>query len=143
MVKAAAKRPCRQCGKPNAVIPAHLCPTCKRLNKKAASKKAHSNRILKTYGITGEQYDELYEMQGRRCAICQTSTGARKRLAVDHDHNCCKPGVPGCGKCVRGLVCGRCNHNLLGAAHDTTEILQRALDYLLNPPAQRYLKGET
>ena len=128
------KRNCRQCGKPNAVAPAHHCPTCKRLNKKAASKKAHSARIFKVYGITGEQYDQLYELQGRKCAVCQTSTGASKRLAVDHNHDTGE---------VRGLVCGRCNHNLLGAAHDTTDILQRALDYLRNPPARAILKGET
>ena len=125
-----AKRPCRQCTKPNAVPPARLCPTCIRLNKRAASKKAHSSRILKTYGITGEQYDELYEAQGRKCAICQTSTGARKRLAVDHDH---KTGE------VRGLLCGKCNHRLLGSAHDGPEILERALEYLKNPPARSVL----
>lgn len=128
------KRVCRQCGKPNAVPPAHHCPTCKRVNKKAAAKRAHSARIFKIYGITGEQYDELYEMQGRKCAICVTSTGASKRLAVDHNHETGE---------VRGLVCGRCNHNLLGAAHDTTDILKRAIAYLENPPARRLLKGET
>jgi hypothetical protein len=128
-----SKRACRQCGKPNAVPPAHHCPTCKRVNKKAAAKRAHSARIFKTYGITGEQYDQLYELQGGKCAICVTSTGASKRLAVDHNHDTGE---------VRGLVCGRCNHNLLGAAHDTTDILKRALEYLLNPPARKLLKGE-
>ena len=127
-----AKRPCRQCGKPNAVPPAHLCPTCKRVNKKAAAKRAHSARIFKTYGITGEQYDQLYELQGRKCAVCVTSTGASKRLAVDHNHETGE---------VRGLVCGRCNHNLLGAAHDTVDILKRAIAYLENPPARQLLQA--
>ena len=138
---AGKKRACTQCSKPNAVPPARLCPTCKRVNKKAAAKRAHGTAIFKRYGITGEQYDQLYEAQGGKCAVCRTSTGASKRLAVDHDHNCC-PSGSSCGKCIRGLVCGRCNHNLLGAAHDTTDILQRALDYLRNPPAQAILKGE-
>ena len=128
------KRSCRQCHKPNAGIPAHLCPTCKRVNKKAAAKRAHSARIFKTYGITGEQYDQLYELQGRKCAVCVTSTGASKRLAVDHNHETGE---------VRGLVCGRCNHNLLGAAHDTVDILKRAIAYLENPPARQLLKGST
>jgi len=29
-------------------------------------------------------------------------------LHVDHDHNCCN-GVKSCGKCVRGIICNRCN----------------------------------
>lgn len=130
----ASKRACRDCGKKNAVPPAYLCPTCKRAHVKASRKKAHDRAILQRYGITGEEYDLLYEAQGRRCAICRVSTGARKRLAVDHDH---RTGE------VRGLVCGRCNHNLLGAAHDGTEILQRAIDYLNDPPAPRILKRDT
>jgi hypothetical protein len=125
-----AKRVCRQCGKSNAVPPAHLCPTCKRVNRKAASKRAHGAAIFKRYGITGEQYDQIYEAQGRACAICRTSTGASKRLAVDHNHETGE---------VRGLLCGKCNHRLLGAAHDTTDILKRAIEYLENPPARKLL----
>ena len=121
------KHTCSDCGKPNAVGQARLCPTCKRKHNKAAKEKAHDAYILKTYGITGDQYRALYAAQGGKCAICKVATGKRKRLAVDHDH---KTGE------VRGLLCGSCNHRLLGAAHESVELLQRAIDYLNSPPAR-------
>lgn len=125
------KHPCSQCGKSNAVGTARLCPTCRRLNTKASRRRAHHKAIEAKYGISGEEYDALYEAQGGRCAICRTSTGKAKMLAVDHDH---KTGI------VRGLLCGSCNHRLLGAAHDGTEILVRAIEYLENPPAPMVLE---
>jgi Recombination endonuclease VII len=100
-----------------------------RARRAAASKRRHAAYILATYGITGEQYDALLEAQGGRCAICGNRP-RKQRLAVDHDH--------ATGE-VRGLLCKRCNHNLLGAAHENTAILQRAIDYLQNPPARSVL----
>jgi hypothetical protein len=40
---------------------------------------------------------------------------------------------------VRGVICKRCNHDLLGAAHDDIEILKRAIAYLESPPADAVL----
>jgi recombination endonuclease VII len=86
-------------------------------NWKTANKERHSflqwRSWLKTqYGITPEAYDAILKAQGGTCALCPSteSTGGRK-LAVDHDHNCC-PGKKTCGKCVRGLLCTPCNRNL-------------------------------
>lgn len=63
--------------------------------------------VLKSlYNITREQYDALIEQQAGRCAICNEAQ--RDRLCVDHDHRCC-PGPRSCGRCVRGLLCQRCN----------------------------------
>jgi hypothetical protein len=36
--------------------------------------------------------------------------------------------------CVRGLLCQRCNHELLGAAHDSIHILRNAVAYLEHTP---------
>lgn len=82
------------------------------------------------YGITGEQYWALYQFQNGRCWICQRATGKTKRLAVDHDHETGE---------VRGLLCGRCNHDVLGHLRDDPELIMRAAHYLWSPPARRVL----
>ena len=56
--------------------------------------------LKKKYGITLEQYDEMFEAQGGICAICKESDITGKRLSIDHDHETGK---------VRGLLCGKCN----------------------------------
>jgi hypothetical protein len=83
-----------------------------------------------TFGIDENTYQWLLNMQGARCAICRERPKS-KRLAIDHDHKHCKTG---CSRCVRGLLCQRCNHELLGAAHDSIHILRNAVTYLGTPP---------
>lgn len=91
----------------------------------------HGKRVQEVYGITAEQYAELLAAQDGRCWICQVKPSAKAlRLAVDHNHETGE---------VRGLLCKRCNRNLLGAAHDSTELLERAIQYLTDPPARRVL----
>lgn len=89
-----------------------------------ASRASHSGSISKTFGIDADEYERLLRLQGGRCAICRARPRSM-RLAVDHDHT---TGV------VRGLCCKRCNHDLLGAAHDDVEVLRRAVIYLETPP---------
>ena len=77
------------------------------------------------YGITLERYGEMFNAQNGRCAICgeenvPMKNGKTRMLGVDHDHQTGK---------VRGLLCNSCN-NLLGYAHDNTEFLTRAIEYL-------------
>jgi len=77
------------------------------------------------FGLTPEQYDEMYACQGGVCAIChrpETATRGGKplRLAVDHDH--------ATGK-VRSLLCRSCNA-ALGQMGDSPERLRAAADYL-------------
>ena len=76
---------------------------------------------LMKYGITPEEYNELFEKQDGRCAICNTHQSELKRtLAVDHDHITDK---------VRGLLCDRCNV-MLGMAGDDIRRLLDAVEYL-------------
>lgn len=92
--------------------------------KACASAAQHGASVLKTYKMTASTYDELLRLQGGRCAICR-AVPRSKRMAVDHDHETGEN---------RGLLCSRCNHDLLGAAHDRVEILLAAVAYLEAPP---------
>lgn len=105
--------------------PGPRCATCHRAHKKAIREAAHGRRILKTYGITSEQYEELYEAQGGTCYICERATGKVRKLAVDHDH---KTGY------VRGLLCKPCN-SILAHLRDDPLAALRVYQYLDEPPA--------
>ena len=89
------------------------------------SARTHSAMVKKVYGIDAAEYEHMLEMQGGRCAICRARPKS-KRLAVDHDH---KTGA------VRGLLCSMCNHDALGALHDSADIAWNAYVYLTTPPA--------
>jgi hypothetical protein len=90
-----------------------------------ASARSHEAMIGKTYGLTGDGYAQLLAAQGGKCAICRARPKS-KRLAVDHDH---KSGA------VRGLLCSRCNHDLMGSAWDSLAIATALWHYLNTPPA--------
>jgi hypothetical protein len=102
-------------------------------------KSCHWDRhIADAYGITAAAYRSLYDRQGGVCLICrkpETAThqsGALRRLAVDHDHGCC-PGKKSCGKCVRGLLCARCN-SAIGLFDEDRDILLAAVEYVSRAP---------
>jgi Recombination endonuclease VII len=80
---------------------------------------------MRTYGLTTEDYEEIYEYQGGRCYICQYATGRTRRLSVDHCH---KTGL------IRGLLCAPCN-KMLGRFRDNPEAGTRIIEYLDRPPA--------
>ena len=67
--------------------------------------------IFEKYKMTGRDYAALLSQQGGVCRLCQEPPGAEP-LHVDHDHSCCATKKT-CGRCVRGLLCRRCN-TLLG-----------------------------
>lgn len=75
-----------------------------------------------TYGITLSEWEALFDVQGRRCAICKSEKPHRKKAIwhTDHDH--------ATGK-VRGILCSHCNLGL-GLFGEEISGLQRAIDYL-------------
>lgn len=79
------------------------------------------------HGITEDRLHAMLRTQGGVCAICATAPAAGM-LFIDHDHGCC-PGVYSCGRCVRGLLCPRCN-SALGYLEDDRDRLRAALAYL-------------
>lgn len=85
---------------------------------------------IKKHGLTPEQFTERLSGQGGVCAICGADKNANgRRLSVDHDHSCCA-GDTSCGKCVRGILCHRCNVGL--GQFQTVENLAEAIVYLLD-----------
>lgn len=92
------------------------------------SKQVGHAANIKRFGLTVEEYIDLEKSQNSLCKICKQPETLKKRLSVDHDHGCCE-GSKSCGKCVRGLLCFRCNA-VLGQIKDNEEILQSMLDYL-------------
>lgn len=100
--------------------------------QKAARYRSHSRKhILKSrYGITEDDYNELFMNQGGRCAICSSDySGSSRNMDVDHDHNTGQ---------VRGLLCNNCNRGL-GHFQDSSELLVKAACYLQSNP---YLDGK-
>lgn len=79
-----------------------------------------SKTLLRKYGITLEQKQQMIENQGGRCAICNKVLDNGRHTCVDHDHKTGK---------VRGILCRKCNF-LIGHSKDNPIILSRAINYL-------------
>src|SRR3990172_11927928 len=93
-----------------------------RSNVTKIAKKRHARdlRLRRTYGLSIEQYDKMFQNQEGKCKICRRTT--TYTLHVDHDHKGSKR--------VRGLLCFGCNHRLLGRGLENAEMHRRAADYL-------------
>lgn len=91
-------------------------------DERLARRKRQASRLLKTYGISFEQYEKMIWDQDGLCAICAEphSSGQGERLHVDHDH---ETGA------VRALLCHSCNIGL-GCFKDDTDRMMRAIAYL-------------
>jgi hypothetical protein len=87
-------------------------------------KISHRNsKMKKQYGITLDEYNEMWASQKGCCAICGTHQNEKndgKSLAVDHNHETGE---------VRGLLCVNCN-TAIGQLKDDPELLLKAVDYL-------------
>lgn len=90
-----------------------------RLACPIARRKWTNSLFLRKYGITLEEYEELFKLQKGRCKICNKKS--KIRLPVDHDH---KTGR------VRGLLCSNCNLLLGAIERDGIEIVLLAIQYL-------------
>jgi hypothetical protein len=68
-------------------------------------------------------YTDMKETNGKEKGGCKLCGGVDdgKRLAVDHCH---KSGR------VRGLLCGNCNHKIVGAIENADIDLEALVEYL-------------
>lgn len=87
-----------------------------------ANPRVRKNQRLRQYNITIEEYEEMLEAHGHKCAICGYSDKSSPKFfpMVDHDH--------ASGK-VRGILCSNCN-TAIGKMKDNPELLKRAAEYL-------------
>jgi hypothetical protein len=88
---------------------------------KAAGRRSERKRKLKRYGLTPETYEQMFQEQNNKCAICLGDNSSSKRdWHIDHCH---ETGV------VRGILCHHCNIGL-GQFRDNVEHLKNAIAYL-------------
>jgi len=130
-------RRCRRCGEeknPDEMAPAtfsrHICRACwsKKGNEWQVTHPIESLRhkrkysLLKHYGITLQEADQLLKEQGGVCAICGDELRDSRGYSphIDHDHVTGK---------IRGILCFNCNSGL-GQFKDDPRLLQAALRYL-------------
>lgn len=86
--------------------------------------------MLNKYGITLEQYDEMWKNQDGKCAICSVSM---VNITIDGDsknksNTACVDHCHGSGR-VRGILCSTCNKGL-GLFYDRIDLLENAINYL-------------
>jgi hypothetical protein len=91
-------------------------------NRAALRLSSYKSNLKLVFGITLEEYEAIWEKQGKVCAICKKSPEeVGERFHLDHDHSKQRH--------VRGILCPRCNHGL-GHFKDDTNLLEEACKYL-------------
>ncbi len=90
-----------------------------KVRKKRTDSNGHLNR---KFGIGISEFEQMFEAQGRVCAICGSADSKHKnaKFCVDHDH---ETGL------IRGLLCKTCNW-MLGQSGDNPDVLRKGADYL-------------
>lgn len=100
------------------------CELCRKAvaDYQRESGSGRKSSLKHNYGITPEQWDELFESQGGKCASCGDvpPEDAKRRFHVDHDHS---TGA------VRGILCHSCNVALGHLKEDQSRI-QALSEYL-------------
>jgi hypothetical protein len=99
----------------------------------------HEMRLRRRYHLPWEQYQTKLAAQNYAC-ICgkpfNRDGGKSSAPHVDHNHLCCS-GDTSCGKCVRGILCFRCN-SVLGFLESEPHLLPDYLKvYLAKYPLSR------
>ena len=85
------------------------------------SRLYQANKKFEKYGITEDDYNNLFVKQNGKCAICgKHQSEIEIALLIDHCHKTGK---------VRGLLCSSCNFGI-GHLNDDIENLKCAILYL-------------
>jgi len=123
---------CREWLEPAAFYASHLvkehvtCRECTRAWHRGNRPNRRVFELVKTYGITAEQYDELVAKQGGVCPICLEPLPPDRAGHVDHAH-----GGEHQGK-IRAILHRDCNRFVMWMHEDSVQ-LRRAADLIDNP----------
>lgn len=109
---------CRICGQDKPLSEFHknkgnkdghatLCRACQAAYQQSRKSEIFEYGLMYKYGITKAKYNEIFEKQGRVCALC-TETDPRSSGGRG-PHTICAGQRNGCGSCVRGILCDDCN----------------------------------
>ena len=88
--------------------------------RQKSPEKVKKYTLMASYGMTAEEYYQLFDKQEGLCLICLAPEKENRLLSVDHCHYTGK---------IRGLLCKKCNTGI-GMLQDDPELLKRALAYL-------------
>lgn len=79
------------------------------------------------YGLMPEDFQKLLASQNFQCALCPAKY-KDDQWHLDHDHRCC-PERRACEKCIRGILCHKCNLGL-GFVEKNIEDIDKVLSYV-------------
>lgn len=108
--------------------PYRHCKKChtKRATKNRTPEQSWRRHLKWRFKMTPEQYEEKLQAQEYRCTICHKMFTNDAR--IDHDHSCC-PDRETCGKCLRDIICQRCNA-FVGYVETTPNLVDEVLAYI-------------
>lgn len=91
--------------------------------EKYCAQKNRAKSLMKLYGMSIAEWNEMFASQNYRCAICGSTDplNSSRNFVVDHCHTMGH---------VRGILCAPCNA-MLGLAHDDPNVLFDAHTYLI------------
>ena len=97
-----------------------ICKACRKRPVKYDPKRYRNNILKNRYGITEQQYNEIWELQGKKCAACLAAETKGNGWNLDHDH---------VTKKVRGILCHHCNMTI-GNSKEEERRLRGCIQYL-------------
>lgn len=104
----------------------HICHSCDSkksreyylANKAKILENSKKNHLLRNYGLTQDQFNDMVKAQDGKCAICDIKPP--RTLHVDHCHDTGK---------IRKLLCDGCNQGI-GLFKEDVSRLSSAIKYL-------------
>jgi hypothetical protein len=90
----------------------------KQALKNRDSRKIKNWNLRFAYGITVDQWDEMFQKQGKCCAICKRKSPVGRGWSTDHK-----------GDKIRAILCSHCN-TAIGLAQESITILKSMIRYL-------------